>query len=207
MKVGIALVPCCQTIQLMIEMQQKIISDNPLVPIWGNINNLPHITLLQGRFHHPINWINLVYNLQNYWQKQKYFEEFQITKLEYKTPGWYFLKLNNEHIFFDLHNFIFTSVKNLIYVTEEDLKKDISSYTDSEKINYIKYGYRYIGSGFNPHFTLGRIIDNSIDNRQSSWKGIIEFFATQNLIKIQQITIYQVGNYGSHAATLYSVNI
>lgn len=207
MKFGIALVPCPKTIALIVELQQKIIPICPLEPILGSQQNLPHLTLLQGRFHNSLNWVDLIYSLRDYWRQQKYGQDFRVTQLEFKSPAWYFLILNQHEIFVDLHNFVFAGIKHHIYVTDADLNKDISAYSELEKINYLQYGYRYIGSAFHPHLTLGRSTNTNPDNG----RYLVELFAAQHIIKFiikfERITIYEMGDYGSHAATLYSVNI
>ncbi len=207
MKVGVALIPSPDTIELIIELQQKIITICPLYPNWGKTFNLPHLTLLQGRFDNSINWLNLILNLQDYWQKQQYLQKHQLIKLEYQSPGWYFLIPHQQLIFLELHNFVFSALKNNLIVSEEDLKKDISLYDNLENNNYIKYGYRYIGNAFYPHITLGQTIDKSRDPNQDDWIHLVESFTTKHIIKLERITIYQVGEHGSHAQILYSVNI
>ncbi|KZL48484.1 hypothetical protein A2T98_17770 [Nodularia spumigena CENA596] len=207
MKVGVALIPSPDTIESIIKLQQKIISICPLYPILYKTFNLPHLTLLQGRFDNSINWLTLILNLQDYWQRQQYSQKYKLIKLEYKSPGWYFLILQQQLIFLELHNFVFSALKNNLFVTEEDLNKDISLYDDLEKNNYIKYGYRYIGNAFYPHITLGQTIDKSRDPNQADWIHLVESFTAKHIIKLERITIYQVGEHGSHAKILYSVKI
>lgn len=204
MKVGIALIPCNQTIEAMIELQRQIISICPMVPRWGTKSNLPHITLLQGQFSTFHHWDDLLENLRDYWHQQGYSREFRLNSFKYKPPGWYFLQLDNEQVFFDLHHFVFSALENYIDKTV-DLNKYISSYSNLEKINYLKYGYRYIGNAFDPHITLGKIVDRF--SNQLVWGHLVESFAAQHIIKLQAITVYQMGDYGSHVVTLHHITI
>jgi 2'-5' RNA ligase len=207
MKIGIALVPSVEAIASLVELQKEIIHICPLRPLLGTEFNLPHITLLQGRFRKPINWDSLISELRDYCREQKYSLEFKGAGLEYKPPGWYFLTLRPNILFAEAHRFVFEHLKDSMFLTEEDWQKDTSGYTPLEKSNYLRYGYRYIGDAFHPHITLGRSIDKSRMCDEANLIHLVELFTANSISTIQKITIYEMGENGSHSATLYCVDI
>ncbi|WP_238360735.1 DUF1045 domain-containing protein [Iningainema tapete] len=200
------MVPSAETIESLVELQTKLLHICPLSPLLGTEQNLPHITLLQGRFRNPIDWVRLICELRDYCREQKYSLEFKDAKLEYKPPGWYFLTLNHP-IFYEAHKFVFERLQDLIFLTEEDRQKDTSNYSPLEKHNYLSYGYRYILDAFHPHITLGRSLDCSRIRDEENLRHLIKSFTSNFIGTIQMITIYELGENGSHAHTLYYVNI
>lgn len=207
MKVGIAMVPNVETIASLVELQKEIIPICPLRPVLGTKFNLPHITLLQGRFRESINWVSLISELRNYCREQKYSLKFKGAGLEYKPPGWYFLTLRPNILFAEAHRFAFERLKDSMFLTEEDGQKDTSCYTSLEKYNYFRYGYRYIGDAFHPHITLGRSLDKSRMCEEANLIHLVESFTSNSVSTLQKITIYEIGENGSHADTLYYLEI
>ncbi|MCC5668868.1 hypothetical protein LC653_34695 [Nostoc sp. CHAB 5784] len=207
MKVGIAMVPSAQMNQYLVELQKEVMSFCSLRPLLGTEFNLPHITLLQGLFKNNLNWFNLISDLRDYCTQQKYSLEFKLSGLEYQPPGWYFLTLSPNIIFGEAHRFVFERLKDSMYLTEEDRQKDTTNYSTLEKENYFKYGHRYIGDAFYPHITLGRSIDKSRIQDEAYLINTVKVFTSNIVGTIQKITIYEMGENGSHANTLYYVNI
>ncbi|MCC5619907.1 hypothetical protein [Nostoc sp. CHAB 5715] len=207
MKVGVAMVPSAQVNQYLVELQKEVMSFCSLRPLLGTEFNLPHITLLQGRFKNNFNWLNLISDLRDYCTQQKYSLEFKLSELEYQPPGWYFLTLSPNIMFCEAHRFVFEQLKDSMYLTQEDRQKDTTNYSNLEKENYCKYGYRYIGDVFHPHITLGRSIDKSRIQDEADMINTVKVFTSNIVGTIQKITIYEMGENGSHANTLYYVNI
>ncbi len=207
MKVGIAMIPDLEMLESLVELQKKILRICPLSPLLETQQNLPHITLLQGRFRNQINWMSLILELQDYCHRQKYSLELKDVELEYKPSGWYFLKFPHNYMFHGAHRFVFEQLKDSLFLTEEDRQKKTSHYSYLEKINYFSYGYRYIGDAFQPHITLGRTFDNRRMNDEAALTHLVESLSSNLIGTIQKITIYEVGDNGSHAATLYYVNM
>lgn len=207
MKVGIAMVPSAETIESLVELQKQVMPICSLRPILGTEHNLPHITLLQGRFRHNINWVGLISDLRDRCREAKYSLEFKVAGLEYKPPGWYFLSLTPNGIFSEAHRFVFERLKTLMFLTQEEREKDTSDYTTLEKYNYLTYGYRYIGDTFYPHITLGRSLGKSRCGDEASLIRRVESLTSNLIGTIQKITLYEMGENGSHAAILYYLEI
>ncbi|MEA5619720.1 hypothetical protein VB711_18005 [Cronbergia sp. UHCC 0137] len=207
MKLGLALIPNIENIKAIVKLQQKVISLIPLQPILGTELNLPHITLIQGRFKPDVNWINIISNLRDHIKTQNYRLEFKLTELEFKRSGWYFLNPSSNIIFSQSHKFVFDNLKTSMYLTEEDLYQDISNYSDLEKANYLKYGYRFIGDAFQPHITLGRYLNkNQIGITENLFNLVNPFISNYQGI-LEKITLYEMGENGSHSRTLSSLDI
>ena len=207
MKIGMAMIPSVEMIESIVELQKKVIPICPLHPLLGTENNLPHITLVQGQFGKHINWVSLISKLRDYCHKQKYLLEVKVTGLEYKPLGWYFLTLNENILFYEAHRCVFEELKDSMFLTKEDLRKDTDEYTLLEKYNYCSYGYRFIGDAFKPHITLGRSIDKSQCCNKANLIPLVESFTSSVVGTIQKITLYEMGDNGCHAATLYSLEI
>ncbi|SRR5579883_64134 len=206
MKLGIAMIPSLEAMNAVIALQKTLLPFYSLSPLLGTQHNLPHITLLQGRFKNDTDWVSLFSDLHNYCCQQKYLLEFQTTGLEYQLPGWLFLKLEPNILLFDAQRFIFERLKDSMFLIQEDYLKDTSSYSLLERQNYFIYGYRYIGQSFHPHITLGKIINNyHFLNKADVYNLDIFNFKIEGLI--QKITLYEMGENGSHANTLYALDI
>ena len=86
-------------------------------------------------------------------------------------------------------------------------QKDMSGYTASEILNYQKYGYRYIGQDFYPHFTLGQTGDCLTSIALDKW---IQSIPTQQLNisgRFVRLTLYRVGSHGSHSESVIDLKI
>lgn len=207
MKLGIAMIPSAETINLLVKLQQEVAPLFPLVPLLGTEVNLPHVTLLQGRFTSSINWLDLISELRDYCQSKKYSLAFNLAGLEYQPLGWYFLQLKPNLIFFEAHKFVFERLKEQIFVTEEDGHKDTLGYTALERSNYFSYGYRYIGMAFHPHITFGRSVNKFPFANEEKLIDLVKSQVVDKEVNLQKITVYELSDNGSHAATLYSLNL
>lgn len=219
-KLGIAMIPDDATIQKIVTLQQQVAGVCSLQPILGKDTNLPHMTLLQGRFSDLAQVYRSINDLRNYLQ-QTYVQQpevftFHWLECVYKPPGWYFL-VPHPHTIGDLaHQFCFNALKDEMFILESDgtivpagsdRQKDMSGYTPSEALNYQKYGYRYIGQDFYPHFTLGQTGDCLNSIALDKW---MQSIPTQQLNisgKFVRLTLYQIGNHGSHRESVIDLKI
>ncbi len=207
-KLGIALIPDPETISTIIELQQEIslLLSDPLEPSLGIDTNLPHITLLQGRFKQPINWLKLLSELKDYGYTQSFPPQVQLTELKYQSPNWLFINVNSNCCLTKFHKFIFERLKSRMFLTALDLQKHTTGYTKIEQFNYSQYGYRYIESAFSPHITLGKIPPQLLEQNKQKINNLFQLLFLNLITTINRVTIYQLGEYGSHARTLYELN-
>lgn len=208
-KLGIALIPDAETIKTIIEFQQQIslLLSYPLEPLLGTDANLPHITLLQGRFKEPINWQLLLSQLSDYCHAQSLPLQIQLTELKYQYPNWLFLNFSFHLLLKKVHKFVFEQLKSSMFLTEVDRKKDTSGYTQLEKLNYDRYGYRYIEATFCPHITLGKIPSQLLEKNRQRINYLFTLLLSDLVAQLNRLTVYQLGRCGSHAFSLYELNI
>ncbi len=210
-KLGIAMIPDSETLQTIVSLQQQVITICPLKPVLAKNTNLPHMTLLQGRFSNLAAVHQSIYNLQKYLQdiylKQPAAFNFHQLKCIYQAPGWYFLQPNPHTIGHQAHQICFNALKNIMVLLEGDRQKNMSGYSTSEVSNYKQYGYRYIQQDFCPHLTLGQTLNRSSSEEIDFW---IQSLRSQQLNisgRFERITLYQVGDFGSHAESLMDLKI
>jgi 2'-5' RNA ligase len=204
-KLGIAFIPDAETINTIIEFQQQISLFYPLKPLLGTDTNLPHITLLQGRFKEPINWLELLSELRDYCHNQLFPLQVQLTELKYQSPNWLFLNFSPNLLLTETHKFTFDRLKSRMLLTELDRQKDTTGYTQLEKINYDQYGYRYIETAFCPHITLGTISSRFSTKDRQKINYLFQSLLRNLIATITRVTVYQLGEYGNHARSLYDL--
>ena len=210
-KLGIAMIPDDATIQEIITLQQQLAPVCPLQPILGKDTNLPHMTLLQGRFNDLAQVYRSIHDLKNYLQ-QTYLQQpeiftFHWLKCVYKPPGWYFLQPHPHTIGNLAHQFCFKNLKDEMFLLESDCQKEMFGYTPSEVLNYQKYGYRYIGQDFYPHFTLGQTGDRLNSITLDTWMQSIPAQKLNISGRFVRLTLYRVGSYGSHSESITDLKI
>ncbi|MGF1540411.1 MAG: hypothetical protein ACFCU5_08160 [Pleurocapsa sp.] len=206
-KLGVAFIPDAETINTIIEFQQQISLFYPLKPVLGKDTNLPHITLLQGRFQEPINWLKLLSELRDYCQNQSFSLQVQLAELKYQSPDWLFLNFSRNLSLTATHKFIFERLKSNMFLTEIERQKDTTGYTQIEKINYFQYGYRYIEAAFCPHITLGKICYQSLEKNKLKINKIFRLLLLDLIATFSYVTVYELGEYGSHARSLYELHL
>lgn len=209
-KLGIALLPDLPTMQYLIELQRRLNAIAPLQPLLGIETNLPHLTLLQGRFSDIKTLHRVLPQLQAYLQmllqQHPTILNFEQLPYCYKPPGWYFLQPSPATVAHQAHQFCFAAPKSTMFLTPQDRQKDLTGYTASEILHYSHYGYRYIGSDVHPHFRLGQTL-----NRQpvalDDWLQATMAQPLEVSGAFEHISLYEVGVAGSHAASLLDLQI
>ena len=208
-KMGIAMIPDSKTLQAIVNLQSQVMAICPLQPTLAENTNLPHMTLLQGRFSNLAAVRQLIYDLQKYLQqiylKQPEAFNFHQLKCIYKAPGWYFLQPNPDTIGHQAHQICFNALKNIMVLLECDRQKNMSGYTTSETSNYKQYGYRYIEQDFCPHFTLGQTLNRSASGKIDLWMQSTQQINIKG--RFERITLYKVGDFGSHSQSLMDLKI
>ena len=207
-KLGLALIPSTSCIDRLIQNQQAALSIEPLVPQLGFKKNIPHITLLQGTFTNfevVSQCLEALFHFIKSSSDVKLPLSFLLDQIEYVDSGWYFLNTKDSTFLQSLHELSFKQLNSKMIVTNEDKSKDLSTYNDIERENFLKYGYRYIGKAYKPHITLGRTPNKK---PSVSEKELIKALAyPESMMEFQALTIYKFGPNGSHEETLKQITI
>ena len=203
-KAGIALVPPKATIAALIDFQEGVLKSIDLEPVWGFEKNLPHLSLLQGSFDRSSDFREILQDLRDWFPLKGV--GLDVTFADYVPVGWFFLVTERPNWLRRLHErAVKLSAPHLI-PPSRPVKKKIDHYTEAERTNYLRYGYRYIGDCFSPHITLGRV--RRIEDVEVGKKCIADLLRWSEVptrLPISEIAAFEVGENGAFAATLESV--
>ena len=204
-KIGLALILDPAAIKQIIACQQAMRQIYPLAPVLSTEQNLPHITLIQGRFRSSELFFDLLEKLKDYLQSNKYPVGLTFSELYYRDGGWYYCLLKAAEILKAAHDFVFLSLKDNFVVLEEDREIGKANVSELVRKNWYDYGYGYIGDAFHPHITLGRTSDLDRCADEDKLREIFNSYLAGYQCNIQSLTIYKLGENGCHALTLDSI--
>ena len=204
-KIGIALIPDSEAINRIVACQQAMRQVHPLAPILATEQNLPHITLIQGRFARAPIFFDLLEKLKVYLQSNKYSNQLSFSELYFRDGGWYYCLIAAAEILRTSHDFVFSSLRDNFVVLEEDRLLEKANISESVRRNWLSYGYGYIGEAFQPHITLGRTSDLGRCEQENKLSEIFNTYLAGYQTTIQSLTIYKLGENGCHSVTLDSI--
>lgn len=161
--------------------------------------NLPHTTLFQGEMRDDINFEVVADAIENHIVHGSQ-RTMQFTHISYVPEGWYFLDCVKTQFLTELHMLTLEMVKPFIILDENRMKRNTSSMPQNQIYALEKYGYRYSETAFYPHITIGR--NNGCD--EVLLNDLNESFQKLNLcVPMKYVTVYKMGNNGTHSQTLY----
>lgn len=204
-KIGLALIPDQAAINQIIACQEVMRQIYPLAPVLSANQNLPHITLIQGRFKSATPLIHLLEKLKSYLQSNKYSTKLSFFELYFRDGGWYYCLLADNEILRAAHDFVFSSLKDNLVVLEEDREIGKENVSELVRKNWFEYGYGYIGDAFHPHVTIGRTSNFERCNQENELREIFDAYLAGYQTSIESLTIYKLGENGSHSLTLDSI--
>ncbi len=202
-KLGLAMLPDNGTLKQIVSAQEKVIESCQLRPVLGLTTNLPHITILQGRFKPDANLLEVVNLLHEQLSNQKDKLALEIHSLKHFRSGYYFISLTDDSMLRQAHESACQHLLKHMYVLEEDVSsQDIIGLSALEAENQRHYGYSQLGESYRPHITFGRTQSRRAltDERE-----IQEAFKCLQGLKgnFERVTICAIGENGAHAKTLY----
>lgn len=201
---GVALLPDQSYSAQFIELQRQARTTFEISPTLSLSGNLPHITLVQGTF-------GTLTDFQPFLDSARAsvsdhgLTTAHPTRLVYKPRGWIFLEVENGPALDATHRSV-ADLASAHLTPPTDLAK-IGDYSDAEKANYLRYGYRYMYDSFYPHLTLGRV---QSEPSAEQMQHINELAHKLNLFSpcpISRATIYEMGENGAHARTVLSCDL
>ncbi|MEL7728083.1 hypothetical protein AAG612_00955 [Citromicrobium bathyomarinum] len=191
-ELGIALVFNDDDSRRMLQRQQVLVDEFGLQPDFGLAEDIPHLTLMQLN---SVNWDVI----DDYWQNIVRILETQhvppliFDRVIYKPTGWYFWLAQKNDALQALHEEIVAASGSQTAPGEPDTKTD--RFTQAEKEAYETYGYRYAGSTFLPHVTLGKLDDENPDVVRRATELFSEI---DGEYRPAACTLYEKGPFGSH---------
>lgn len=183
---GFALLPARRIQEKIINFQKEFQSEIK-GPRLGLQKNLPHTSLLQHPYYPDI-------DMQRYLKNVNTAVFTTWNDAYYQPKGWIFAGVNFSTDMINHHYDLFSKTKHLIDTEQIDTSVDTGGLNDKEKNNYYKYGYRYLGSEFRPHVTLGITQNDNIS--QELINAFKEEFKGEPLF-YDRIVYYKAGDHGA----------
>ncbi|WP_298286861.1 hypothetical protein [uncultured Lutibacter sp.] len=201
---GIALLPEKKIINELVVWREKLNEYiNP--PLLGIDENLPHSSILQCPF--KVDELTFEKLLEiNHEIKSINIPEMSISSVYLKPNNWIFLDYTSKESLFQIQEVAFKHLKNIIDYSSILKKSSYKGYTKLEKDNFEKWGYRYIGKAFIPHFTLGT---SKKENQKIPQELVISFNESINGVKFKftDIVFYEAGYRGALKKVISQVSL
>jgi hypothetical protein len=196
---GFALLPSSDAREELRRFQEWACRDFPLVPKFGSESVLPHVTLFQGTMLRLLSVRDVLSDLRLALKTSPSPPVLRFDGVVYQPIGWLFLKVVPDPWIRDAQAHVVEGIASSIVV--EAAGKDTSKYSAEERESFVQYGYRYVGSAFLPHITLGRGEATKIQQAESiigeQWARI-----GPKQCEVSSVTFYRMGAEGSHEETV-----
>jgi 2'-5' RNA ligase len=201
---GIALLPDVETRQRIVEFRESQQS-NVGGPMLGMSTNLPHVTILQCPYFPDAphaKSLDAVIEAVSLRSMQARF-----ATLEYQHVGWVFADVKPEPWMARLQDACLEATLPFIDTAAINAAESFIGYTAAEQKNYLDYGYRYVGTSFRPHVTLGRSVDPEAVTLPPS---LVEAFSGElggSELTFSELVFYRAGEYGALAEVMEIVTL
>ncbi|MFE5401814.1 2'-5' RNA ligase family protein [Streptomyces sp. NPDC056580] len=198
---GVALLPRADHLRAAVQLQRSVGGDVDLEPPLSTDGNLPHVTVFQGPFHDSLDPAETLAGINASAADMGLPGELTLSSpgVVYQPTGWLFLALERPPLLMSLQESVVAALDSHLDRSAFDGDKDVSRFTDSERISYQKYGYRYVGDAYAPHMTLGRAPEAVARElvrttpKRVSLPGAWVF---------DRLSFYVMGQHGAHAQKL-----
>ncbi|MBQ8791893.1 MAG: hypothetical protein IJZ51_11380 [Ruminiclostridium sp.] len=204
MKIGFALISSNPVFDQVISIENKIHVRAGFLDYLGTHHNLPHTTIFQGNLSDETNYCAIAEKIA-----KKFTELFPSKTIDfgdviYVPEGWYFWMCKKTKEFQELHDLTLKLVELNIVLEPSRFNRNIENIPSIQLEAIRRYGYRYAGEAFFPHITVGRTTneDTVLLSELNS-----EFASIEKRAEISRITVYRMGNNGTHSETLYEIRL
>lgn len=201
---GIALLPELETRQKIVDFRNTH-EDYVGGPKLGMDTNLPHMTILQCPYFpnapHGDALRSIVERLSLGVSKSHF------TSVEYQHVGWVFADIASEAWLAELQSACLNATHQFIDLQQINAAENFLGYSEAEKKNYLDFGYRYVGSSFRPHVTLGRSISPEAITLPPE---LIEAFRDElggATVVFNELVFYRAGEFGALSEVLETVTL
>lgn len=202
---GIALLPDEYTRDALINFRHEI-DAHVAGPRFGEAANLPHLSIFQSWFKesNPVTVEHLrtvTSSLDSGTKPQSI-----LTEISTQSLGWVQARTPTQDWMNKLQAATLQISEPLLDPTRFNLKKKQSGLSKTENANLKKYGYRFIGEEFRPHFTLGRTLEANREVDDSVLDSFYKHLAGHPFL-FTEIVYYQVGKHGALEEILERITI
>ena len=198
--VGLGLIPDESIVTALITFRQRW-EGSIGGPMLGTQSNIPHISMYQFPSDDPANLLIP----ESLGPPTGSFLHW--TQLAYQPVGWIFANVAREDW---IDNYQALVVQSLLPQLDHRLlqeKEELVGYSDKEKENYLRFGYKYVADEFRPHVTLGR----TNDNQTSVPRECIDDFGrqpfTKERIPLSKVVLYRAGPLGELVEVMHTLFI
>ncbi|MFE5596076.1 hypothetical protein [Streptomyces sp. NPDC056549] len=201
---GVALLPRADHLHAAVQLQRDIGGEVMLQPVLHPNGNLPHVTVFQGPFSDSLAPEAALEVISASMDGSGLCSEISLTSmgLVYQPTGWLFLALERPPLLEVLQKAALAVLERHLdwaFDEDEDEDKDMSRFTDDERISYERYGYRYTGTAYAPHVTLGRTEESTALELVRTARGGVTL---PRQWTFDRLSFYVMGEDGAHAKTL-----
>lgn len=201
---GFAIVLDKDTEDRLIRFQHSVCGVGQFQPRLGTDKNQPHITLYQGSFD-PGLQVDAVLQRACEFLTANRNSLLTLLNIVYKPDSWYFLLVQRAAWLSELQQIFMKEIRHHIRA-RSNVTKSLSGYTPSEIESFSEYGYRYVGSAFLPHVTLGRapspLPSSTLEKLNHSWASL-----GLDSGSVAALTFYKMGVNGSHESSVRKISI
>lgn len=205
MKIGFALVTEDSFLKDVVQIVNEKSAEFAFLNTLGVQNNLPHTTIFQGNFCDDFDYRqsadDIALSCLNLGIR-----ELEFTNVGYESQGWYFWFCRKTDKLQFLHNKTLDDIKDAVLLDPDRMKQCMDGIPPYQQGNICLYGYRYARSAFRPHITLGRT-DGNTEHREIIASLENEMKYIPNKARIARVTVYRMGDNGTHAETLDEVHL
>jgi len=205
---GVALIPTQELIEKIVSFRNAS-SAEITGPLLGSNINFPHVSILQCPFRAGVLNESRLLSIVDQFRSEKgdSMLEGAIGCLYIQPVGWVFAGIDLSGSGLVIQRIALSQLEAGIDDKAIDIQRDMTGYTAQEKLNFQKYGYRYIGNEFKPHITIGRtfndhqlkILDVTEERFKNSLRG--------RVIPFRRLVAYRAGEFGSLSEIISEVAI
>jgi hypothetical protein len=202
---GLALLPDEAFSSKFIELQRQAMGFLQIEPRLSLTGNLPHLTLVQGRFNSAVDLSQLLNTVRESLSASGNYT-LQPTQVVYKPRGWIFLEVAKDALLDRVHREVADSSSEHMK-PPEDLNAPLKDYSEDEKASFRRYGYRYMYHCFYPHVTLGRLETPPTEAELQQLSSIATTLGVLSPFRVARASVYDMGPNGAHARAVITQEI
>ncbi|NJQ01161.1 2'-5' RNA ligase family protein [Streptomyces zingiberis] len=198
---GVALLPRADHLRAAVRLQQDIGGEVPLRPRLAPDGNLPHVTVFQGPFADSLDPAEALGSIATAVAGSGLRGEVSLatTDVIHQPVGWLFLSLERPPLLEALQEAALTVLERHLDRASFRRARDTSRFSDEERASYERYGYRYTGTAYAPHVTLGRAAEHTVLELARTAR---DRAGLPKELVFDRLSFYVMGEQGAHAKTL-----